>query len=116
VDVTPSSGKWYYRIKAIGVDGKIAYSNTLQATTSQCAGNSVTIYPNPASEQLNIVLQGSSVNNQYELVDALGRVVLKGKLNGNANNKLDVSVIAHGVYMLKVQTEAGVQTQQVHIK
>lgn len=115
VDVTPSSGKWYYRIKAIGVDGKTAYSNTLQATTSQCAGNTVNIYPNPASEQISIVLQGSSVNNQYELVDALGRTIVKGGLNSNSNNKVDVSGVLRGSYIIKIITDDNVTTHQVQI-
>jgi hypothetical protein len=115
VDVTPSSGKWYYRIKAIGTDGKTAYSNTLQVSTSQCLGSTMNVYPNPAAGQLNVVLQGASASNQYDLIDALGRVVLRGNLNANSNNQVDVSGVPRGLYMLKLQTDTGVQTQQIQI-
>lgn len=115
VDVTPNSGKWFYRIKAIGMDGKITYSNTLQATTSQCVGNTITVYPNPANAQLNIVLQGTSVNNQYELIDALGRVVLKGAILSNSNNKLEVSGVPVGAYTIRITTDTEVRTEKVQI-
>jgi protein involved in sex pheromone biosynthesis len=113
--VTPNSGKWYYRIKAVGADGTKVYSNTLMSTTTQCLGSSVQIYPNPTSQLLNIVMQGSSSNNQYEIVDALGRVVSKGLLQNNTNNKVDVNMLAQGIYVLKVITDESVNTQQVYI-
>lgn len=114
-DLTPNSGKWYYRIKAIFTDGKSLYSNTLQTTTMQCASNSISVYPNPATEQLQIVLQGSTLNNTYELIDALGRVILTGNLNANSINRLFVGDIGEGVYMLKVINNDSVHTQQVQI-
>ena len=115
IDVTPNSGKWFYRIKAIGVQGKAAYSPTQTANTMQCVGNRVKVYPNPANEQLQIVLQGSSNNNRFELIDALGRVLLQGVLNNNTNNKLDVSGLVRGTYLVKVITDDNVTMHQVQI-
>ncbi len=116
IDVTPESGSWYYRIKAINIDGTNTYSPTLAAQTTQCIGNTVNIYPNPAQDQLQIVLQGSSMTDNYELVDALGRVVMKGSLKSNANNKVDVSHVSQGVYVLRVIMDESVTTQQVQIR
>lgn len=114
VDVTPSSGKWYYRIKANSV-GKSLYSGTMIATTSQCVGNTITVYPNPTIDQLQIVLQGNSQNNSYELIDAFGRVLVNGGLISNTNNLVDVSAVVRGVYVLKIVTDGGVSTHQVLI-
>lgn len=115
-DVTPQSGNWYYRIKAIGLDGKSVYTPTLKVQTTTCAEATVTIYPNPVKDQLQIILQGASILNTYELIDALGRIILKGDLQGNSNNKIDVSGIIQGVYVLKVLMDENLKTQQVHIR
>lgn len=115
IDVVPQSGTWYYRIKAKGVDGSNTYSTILSAQTTQCLGNTVNIYPNPAQDQLQIVLQGPSTINHYELVDALGRVLLQGDLQSNANNKVAVSGISVGVYVLRVLMDENVVTKQIQI-
>jgi len=116
IDVTPESGSWYYRIKAINIDGTNTYSPTLTAQTTQCIGHTVNIYPNPAQDQLQIILQGTSNSNNYELVDALGRVVMKGSLKSNTNNQVEVSHVSQGVYVLRVIMDESVTTQQLHIR
>lgn len=66
--------------------------------------NKIKLYPNPASDQINIELPqniditGCSINN------LLGQTVLKTKMT----NKLDVSSLQKGVYIVSLQTEYGI--------
>lgn len=69
--------------------------------------NEIVLYPNPASEAINVVFRGSKdINYPYDLVNSFGEAVLSGQLN-KANNdvystQLDVSFVAPGVYFVRV--------------
>jgi len=115
LDVTPTSGIWFYRIKVIEAEGSVTYSNTLSTQTSKCIGTANSVYPNPASDQIYIVLQGESFYNQFQIIDALGRTLLKGSLNMNTNNKINVANLVSGTYTIRIITDTEVSTQQVQI-
>lgn len=115
VDVTPSSGTWYYRIRSVTANGEQSYSGTQVVQTSKCMGSQVKVYPNPAQDQLRIVLQGTSAEQRYELYDMIGRIVGEGVLNANSNNVIDVSGLSKGAYMLRVVMDSQSSIHQVHI-
>lgn len=59
----------------------------------------ISIYPNPASDLLNIDLNESAT---YQLNDVSGKLILTGKLN-KGSNQITVSSLAAGVYNLQVK-------------
>ena len=64
----------------------------------------INIYPNPASNNLNIEC-GEKINN-LELYDALGRMLIsKGNILNNTS--IDVSNLDSGIYILKIRTVKG---------
>ena len=74
---------------------------------------SVNTYPNPATE-MAFVETGSTIRS-YEMVDALGRVVMKAEnLNATAL-ELDVRALRQGVYFINVTTDNGVASQRLTI-
>jgi len=72
------------------------------------------LYPNPASNQINILfkVEGSKT---ITLRDVLGKVVLEQKTTQNAL-ELDVSSYPKGIYLIKVATEKGSNTQKLVIQ
>lgn len=114
-DVAPATGKWLYRIKATEADARVTYSTTMTVNTTKCTGNNISVYPNPASSKMQIVLQGNSSTNTYELRDATGRTLLKGSLRANTSNTLDIQAIAPGIYMLSIWVDGALYTNQVNI-
>lgn len=68
--------------------------------------NNVAIYPNPASDKLNVVAEG--VKN-IEIIDATGRVVLNTKSAGSIN----ISSLSNGIYMVRTITNEGVSMQKI---
>jgi hypothetical protein len=60
----------------------------------------LSIYPNPASNQIFVDLQGIEFAN-IEITDHFGHIVLKEILNGE-NTIFDVSKIPSGIYFVKV--------------
>jgi hypothetical protein len=59
------------------------------------------IYPNPALSILNINADYQLINQQYTIIDGLGRVVLNGKLN-EVDTAINVEQLSKGIYYLKV--------------
>lgn len=59
------------------------------------------IYPNPASDILNIRLNESLQNTNYTILNDAGQIVLEGQFNSSVNS-IDIFELAAGVYHLSV--------------
>lgn len=57
------------------------------------------VYPNPASDVLNVAVSGSSFN--YMIYDAQGRLIQHGPSH-SGSLALDITSLANGVYGLSV--------------
>ena len=62
---------------------------------------SITLYPNPISSILNIKTYANIANQPYTISDALGKVVLNGKLN-EVDTTINVEQLSKGLYYLKL--------------
>lgn len=71
--------------------------------------NSFSVYPNPTNDRLTIENNGETIL-QVEVVDLLGKVVLRPHLSANT---IDISSIPSGMYILNVATKSGSGTQRV---
>jgi len=76
------------------------------------------IYPNPASDQVNLNLEKSGEEVAVEVFDINGRKVIQTKFEGasNFNESLNVSNLNSGVYFVKVNTDGKMATQKLIIK
>ncbi|SFT37181.1 Por secretion system C-terminal sorting domain-containing protein [Lishizhenia tianjinensis] len=63
-------------------------------------GNEISVFPNPASDFV-ILRSNLSVNFNYTLFDASGRVALSG--NGNQQTKITLSDLTPGLYYLEIE-------------
>ena len=63
--------------------------------------SSLKLYPNPVLSVLNV--DNNLTNQPYNILDNLGKVILKGKLN-EGNNSINVEQLSNGIYYLKVAT------------
>jgi hypothetical protein len=70
----------------------------------QLQSESINIYPNPASNQINIVSNASRYPVGYKILNEVGQTILIGELKSN-NTSLDISNLATGNYMLVVGTK-----------
>ena len=73
---------------------------------------SIKIFPNPANEELNLVTPFNTF--EYELIDLIGRTVMKGNLKGS-ENKIDISNLQSGCYILKVMKDAVQVVEKVNV-
>jgi len=73
----------------------------------------VFVYPNPATDQLNLVLQGPSFSGKTGLYDLSGRLLRIWELDRTGSMKLDVSEISSGTYILQTNNNGTVTTNKV---
>jgi hypothetical protein len=73
----------------------------------------INVFPNPATDQLNI--NSSIPFSRVSLVNMLGQTIKTVEV-GQENYTMDVSNMAKGLYILKVDTPQGSTTKKIQIK
>ncbi len=74
--------------------------------TETLNSNTVSVYPNPTSDVLNISLPLTGLTTDLSVYNVIGEVVLKEQLIANGTtNQLDISNLNAGVYFVKLQAK-----------
>lgn len=90
--------------EAVGVSaGKMALDIRLTTGLSNAVGPVLTVFPNPAEDRVFIGLPGVANPMGLEVMDALGRAVLRERLSSNGTLQLDLSRLAPGSYTVKLE-------------
>ena len=91
-------------------------SSVITVSVVICAGlnsfvlnnSNFNIFPNPVSDKLFIKSENTNSNVSVEVVDVMGKVIIKQSHNFNANNTtlaLNVSTLQSGMYFVKITSE-----------
>ena len=91
----------YYRLQQFDKDGtsKIAPTIVVDISTRE----TITITPNPASNQLKII--GKGIRN-IQLYDGTGKLAMKKNVSENENVlHLDIALLARGMYVVKIEKQ-----------
>ncbi len=89
-------------IQQVGYSCRCAFGQP-SGVEEQGAAPAPVVYPNPAAEQLYVVMQGSGVT--YSLHNALGQVVISGRFN-TGRNTVDLQGLPPGAYLLRTDDRA----------
>lgn len=68
---------------------------------SDLQSTELSVYPNPAREQLHVVIGNGNDSYQYEVTNQLGQVLLKGRCHAT-ETEFSVADFPAGIYLLKV--------------
>ncbi len=71
------------------------------------------IYPNPSSDNLNILVGGDSLHSEIDIIDTFGNIVYSKKIKldfASRYFKLDISMLPVGNYFLKIHSNSGFET------
>jgi hypothetical protein len=112
-DTKPANGTTEYRLEMVDKGGSTAYSTVVAVRIG--LATSVSVYPNPASSYVNVVLGGSATGNvTIRLVNTTGQVLLEKTASNAAGTTvpLTVSNFPQGDYLIIVVGSDG--TQQVN--
>jgi len=97
----------YYRLKVMEQNGDFNYSNTVVIHNIKQLATDINVYPTPTQDWINIDTDETVLS--VKIYDIRGKLV-QGK---NAANKLDISELQTGVYIMKVETSSGISTHKI---
>jgi hypothetical protein len=86
--------------------------NELTTGTDGLHANQFEVYPNPANTQINI--DGKYIKN-IEILNAQGLIVYQNTRPIH-KNQINVEQLASGIYMVKVETSTGINTQKIVVE
>ena len=104
------------RVQAVCADGTLSdWSNTITAV-AQTVGvkdwleNSVTLFPNPAKEYVDIRIDGEMNVKGVEVYDVYGKLINTVNVVDNPS-RINISNLADGMYFVRVMTDKGAVTK-----
>ncbi|WP_165822077.1 right-handed parallel beta-helix repeat-containing protein [Hymenobacter edaphi] len=101
------AGTVYYRLQQVDTDGTTTASEAKVVSFGKTAAVELTLFPNPASETLNVRLAGAAGISQVTVYSTTGALVLQGKLAGALSTAFDVRALPAGTYLVKVLAANG---------
>ena len=102
----------------VKINGKNATLKVVDASTAglnpNMKANKVSVYPNPASDKLNIEVSSDS---KVQILDLNGKHIgAERKVSANQKQVIDVTDLAKGIYMVRVSNNQSVEVKKVVIK
>ena len=94
----------------IGID---AFSVDRTLSTEAFFASNYSVYPNPATNVLNINTKGSTSLNQIQLTDINGRIVKTVNAGQVSETQINIGDLNSGVYFLKITSDLGVGTSKI---
>lgn len=94
-------------------------TNPLVSVETVESNQEIIIYPNPASDQLNITSSISSSSDvEVLLLDLIGKEILITKVNGLQETHIDISSVSTGMYVLVIKNNAQevIYNQKIEVK
>jgi uncharacterized repeat protein (TIGR01451 family) len=106
-DNQPLTGYNYYRLRSVDIDGSASYSTFVLINLNNGAGIISTLYPNPASGQVTLKLQGAIEGNvMVQVLDQQGRLITSKQYGeqhaGEFRTPLDLGRLSKGSYLLRI--------------
>ena len=107
----------YFRLRMVAYDGTVEFSEVISPQLKCSASSSV--FPNPASEVLNLVVDLSLTNMDKVIIhDLLGRPMLTANVTDDQKSSvsLDIGHLAAGSYVLNAMASDRVIAQKSFVK
>lgn len=96
-------GQYYYRLKTVDKDGSTSLSNVV--TVAIKSAGTVSLYPNPARDHIQITLDASGVKRNFTIFSVGGTAIKTGTISANEPNpSIDISALNNGTYILNIGT------------
>ncbi len=106
VDNSPLKGDDYYRLKAVDIDGSFSYSKTMQLSFNDLT-STITYYPNPVKDVLNVVLNSTQQEPVVVEVSSLSGQTVYAKTHylaaGSNHITIGIKNLSNQVYILKIK-------------
>jgi len=115
-DITAPTGKVYYRIKQVDVNGQYTFSKVVALTINNGSGLWHTYF---TGNSVKVVIQADMNKVNIVLRDALGRVLTQQTTTKVTNGQvieIPTNSYSKGLYLISVTSEIGSRTDKVIVK
>lgn len=102
-----AKGTNYYRIKQIDLDGSVDYTPVEAVILDGQKDFGVSLFPNPADEEVNILIQTAANNTIVRVLDIQGKVVKQFETDIHHSFFFNSRDLAAGMYHVEVVTDRG---------
>ena len=121
VDVVPSSADYYYYVTSVfpsyGTTTCESDSSNVIAVLltgiDQLNGGKISIYPNPATE--NVIVKSDFTITNVEVLNYIGQTVYTRQNVSEKTLKVNVANLTTGIYFVKVTTVEGIKTVKITV-
>jgi hypothetical protein len=110
VDADAKSDLSYYKLRLVDNNGSVAYSSLVVVSRTNIVPTVSNVFPNPASTQLNVELNGVATDNMTVTIQDLTGKILYQAENVSAQSSVysfDINSLKRGVYIIRIQDEMG---------
>lgn len=102
-----AKGTNYYRIKQIDLDGSIDYTPVEAVIFDGHKDFGVSLFPNPADEEVNILIQTEANNTVVKIFNIQGKIVKQFETDFHHSFFFYSSNLPAGMYHVEVRTDKG---------
>lgn len=95
---------WLGNNSTVSTANPVLIIDCVNLSTSNFETNTISIYPNPAEDDLN--WSGNITEGSFEIINIIGQKVITGKIDLN-KKEINVSTIPTGIYVFIIKTDEG---------
>ncbi len=120
IDLQPYTGTSYYRIAGVDRDGRRQYSSIVKITAGKKGTPSLSLFPQPARDVLNIRMDNAPAGSQLLIIsDPSGRILLRKNVTAPGSTlqtTIDISQLAAGSYIVSWKNSNGLMLKTQHLQ
>ncbi|MBL7816310.1 MAG: T9SS type A sorting domain-containing protein [Saprospiraceae bacterium] len=119
-DAPPQYGVIFYRLKIVENDGSWVYSPIRNVNFETLSKTNFKIYPNPATEILNVRFESNSTQNvDFELINAMGQIVYTYQMDSKQGSNhlfFRTANFPAGLYTLRIKQGNVLTTENIVLR
>ena len=97
-----------FRVRATATENLLGV-NDIDNTLSQ----SIKLYPNPATDVINLAVANSLTINKLEIIDMNGRVIKSLSIGNVKKKEINISELNSGIYLMNIYSTDGKVTKRI---